>query len=310
MKKIKIITFYLFVLFLFVSCNDGKKENKNLIYLATWNVQNLFNGKDDGNEYSEYKLSSGWSDKYYRLKLNTISDVLAYDNLFNSDILVLNEVENESVLEDLLNTKKLKNNWKYYVMAGELTGAIKIAIVSKIPIINAFVHAVEGARPVLQADFNSSIGIISVLAIHAKSNLNDEIANIEKRDNLGIVLDKIYRKIKIEDPKRIIVIMGDFNENVEDMHVIKNPSFWDVSWDHVNDDKSLHGSYCYNGEWFKYDNILLSIPLIKDSGVILDGITTTLEGIPNAYNRRLLSGASDHLPVWAIIHCSSHFILD
>ena len=47
-----------------------------IITLMTWNIHNLFDGKDDGYEYPEFLLSAGWSEEKYRGRLNTISNAI------------------------------------------------------------------------------------------------------------------------------------------------------------------------------------------------------------------------------------------
>ena len=310
MKFFRVVIVVLCVCVYISGCNES--ENKtNTIFLASWNVQNLFNAADDGNEYDEYSSSGGWKEKYYKMRLENAAEVLSYPSLSQVDILVLNEVENESVLEDLMLTGRLKKSGFYfYAMAGEEGGAIKTAVVSKIPISHAYVHSVIGARPVLQVDFdNTVIGKLSVFAVHAKSNIDGDEENVQKRISLGAVITDLYRRIKEDDEERTVIVMGDFNENPEDAHVLSDFSCWDLSWDHCEPETVNNGSYNYRGEWYRYDNIAVSSPVITGAGVVSDGILITSGGLPNAFNRRLLNGVSDHLPVWAKLENNNIFLI-
>ena len=65
------------------------------------------------------------------------------------------------------------------------------------------------------------------------------------------------------------------------------------------------GSYWYDGAWRSYDNILVSLAGndlwgwdYSDSGVVFTQVQKTADGKPFVWDRRLLKGISDHLPVW------------
>ena len=60
--------------------------------IATYNVENLFDDKISGSEYSDFK-SNRWNSAKYQQKLQKISRVLRE---LNADVVALNEIENEN----------------------------------------------------------------------------------------------------------------------------------------------------------------------------------------------------------------------
>jgi len=83
--------------------------------VASYNVENLFDLKDDKREYPEYMPYTGfkWDNATYAKKLEHIAKVLCD---LDAHIVGLQEIESETALNDLITT--IKNNgckdYKYY----------------------------------------------------------------------------------------------------------------------------------------------------------------------------------------------------
>ena len=101
---------YLVALLLLFSCQQkphrlGMPNNfsatiPDTITIVSYNVENLFDMVDNGDEYPEYKPNrSNWTNNTYQIKCANIASVLAQ---VNADIAVLVEVENENALSGLL----------------------------------------------------------------------------------------------------------------------------------------------------------------------------------------------------------------
>ena len=76
------------------------------ISIATYNVQNLFDCKDDGSEYPDFKSStSKWDCEAAISKLKRTRQVI---DAINTDIIALEEVENEQVLRALVGGSEYK----------------------------------------------------------------------------------------------------------------------------------------------------------------------------------------------------------
>jgi len=300
-------------------------ENKSsdVLSIVSWNVQNLFNASVDGYEYGEYLPSSGWTEKAYQSRLANLSRVCSLGPLSSSDVFIFNEVENDSVVEDTLNLNFFKkNSFQYYATAGELGGAIKTAIVSKIPIVGIKVHSLSDVRPILQVELQNEGERIFILAIHAKSNLEGVSETANYRLALATTLKKVSSDIEKENPDALILIAGDFNESYENKNMMSDARDGSSStplqllpdfkrgylycfWLDSTSKLEAPGSYCYKGDWNCYDNIMVSYAGRNGSGweyetggVVFQDILQTTDNKPNSFRRDLLTGVSDHLPVW------------
>lgn len=289
--------FLILIAVLLVSCSGCEEQERSGFTVSSWNVQNLFDSVNDGTEYSEYKHQNGWSDSAYRARLKAAVSVLNEDGVKNSDVIVLNEVENENVVLDLMTL--LDPSFLWYAVASEDGGAISLAVISRLPIKDARIHSIEGARPVIETHFEVASTDVFVFAVHAKSNLGEEDENIALRRLLGQALSNLTDLRKLDYPDALIIIAGDFNEEPWDGNVIENFNSWRCFWEDV--ERGTMGSYFYDGNWLCFDNILLSSDMIENWGVVTDGIATDRDGLPNRWDRNTLSGVSDHLPVWVRI---------
>lgn len=315
---------YILLLIVLVSCSEKEIRENNEIKIVSWNVQNLFDGKDDGLEYPEYTSKEDWSDQLYQIRLKDIENVLNYQELKDFDVLVLNEVENEDVIKDILNFKSLKENKiKYFAYAGSEDACIKIAVLSKIPIENVLIHSIKDTRPILEVKFNTSNDLY-LLAIHGKSKVDDSEENIKLRKALGDALSDIYSSILAENSDVTVLIAGDFNEDWTDENImeyvdITKPIFSKTPipvsnkiafgtfycfWLDDRIEKQSLGSYCYQNNWSCFDNILVSYGqnyTVKDANVVFHGILKKADGKPNAWIRNICFGVSDHLPVYLVL---------
>ncbi len=325
MRHKRLLPFALLFLFLAVSCDgQGIGENVNTLCVATWNVQNLFDAKLDGNEYEEYKPDSGWTEGAYRARLSNSSKVLGSLPSAGSYVVVLNEIENPEVVEDLIKSDGIsKMGLRYYACAGLEGAAIQTAVTSSIPIVGARVHAVDEAlRPVLEVELDTQFGKLFVLAVHFKSNIGGQAETALDREKGGKVVREISRQIQRENPGSIVLVCGDMNEESWDGNVMGrlpgsaaplkvSDSFLRDSWYCFWLDQDLglwpSGSYYYNGSWKCYDNIL--VPQsgrdgtgweLDSCGVVFQGIIKTADQKPFAWDRSLLRGVSDHLPIWVM----------
>ena len=296
-KTITKIISVLVIPVLLVSCSGCDTEERTGFRIAQWNVQNLFDGNNDGTEYLEYTHQNGWSTKFYRSRLENVESVLSYPGLSKAEILVLNEVENQNVVSDIMHLDVLqKRGFLWQACASEEGGAISVAVISSIPIADVRLHSVQGARPVVETRFEICGRNVYVLALHGKSNLGEEEEVVSLRQMTGAAIEQRTRYLRTNDPSSLIVIAGDFNEDPCDGNIIRDMTLWHSFWDEGG--FKTAGSYLYDGAWLHYDNILLSTDYITEAGVEKTGILTDTGGSPNRWRRELLSGVSDHLPVW------------
>ena len=287
----------------------------------SWNVQNLFNAVSDGNEYDEYKPESGWNQSSYEKRLSNIRTVFGYLPLSGEKIIVLNEVEGPNVVEDLIKTHDVTSmGFRWYACTSSAGLSVQTAVISSMPIKHAYVHEVgEGLRPVLEVCIETEKGTIFILAVHYKSNLGGTEETEKQRQKGAEVTAQITKVLERENPGCLILVCGDMNEECWDERIMGpdgplkasgsfSPGYWYCFW--KDQEKSVwpNGSYWYSGSWKCYDNILVSASgsdgaglEFYDCGVAFKGILSTADSKPASWNRRLLTGVSDHLPVWIML---------
>jgi len=325
MRKLRVVLFVVLIIvlaiLLAVSCNgQGVTDSVGGLCISTWNVQNLFNAEVDGNEYDEYKPSAGWSQSAYETRLSNASRVLACLPSAGFHIMVLNEIENPDVVEDLIKTGILaKMGIRYYACAGSGGGAIQTAVISSIPICSARIHETgEDVRPILEAGFDIEGGKLFVLAVHFKSNVGGVAETASKRASQASVVRDVARQIRQDNPGCLVLVCGDMNEECWDENALGRgdgavlkvgSSFamdtWYCFWLDSRQNIWPLGSYMYDGHWKCYDNILVSSAgndgtgwEFESCGVVFESFQKTSDSKPFAWDRNLLRGVSDHLPVW------------
>ena len=311
-------------LFLLSSCNaQSAAETEKSLCVATWNVQNLFDADYGGTEYGEYTPSSGWTRSAYESRLAGLRRVLNELPKCGDYILVLNEVEGSNVVEDLIKSHDLaKLGLRYYACTEESWSPIQIAVAGSIPIVSAHVHAVgEELRPVLEVCFDTDCGRIFILACHFKSNVGGVAETEGSRLRTASVVAQIARNLEAGNPGSLVLVCGDLNEECAVGEALSetgplpfSSTFergrWYDFWRDLEASCWPGGSYWYDGSWKGYDHIL--IPLAggdlwgwdySGCGVVFSNVQRTADGKPFSWDRRLLKGISDHLPVWVKFEC-------
>ena len=112
MKRILFFLFVFLISVFFTQVAAQQKNNSNYT-VAFYNVENLFDTIDNPNiEDDSFTPTSEkeWHTKRYQKKLNDIAKVLSsFQNNTFPEIIGLAEIENARVLEDLAETRYLKN---------------------------------------------------------------------------------------------------------------------------------------------------------------------------------------------------------
>ena len=334
MKK-RTITTLLFIcslpLLLSFSCQANPDSSSNVstastVCVATWNVQNLFDDVDNGNEYDDYKASSGWNKDAYNTRLSNTAQVLDYLPSASQYLIILNEVENANVVEGLLSQKKMKaKGLAWYAFASFENSSIGSAVISSIPIASAKVHNTDdGLRPVLEVEINVNGAKLYLLSVHFKSNVGGETETAPLRLKAAQTVAEIATELKRNSPGCLVLVCGDFNEECWDDNCMTRFSSvtaplkvsgafsngtWYCPWLDTTQSLWPNGSYYYNENWKCYDNILVSQEgrdgtglEYSKAGVIFQGVIRTSDDKPNAWQRQLLKGVSDHLPVWVLLN--------
>jgi len=194
-----------------LACGD------NILKIATYNVENLFDLSPTGYKYKEYKpnTKSLWNKKNYKIKLQNIARVIKD---IDADIIALQEVSSLQALKDLRYTLKQKGvYYPYFKIADKKPTAIKVAILSKIPFVYAKELQVTSSykyRNILEVKFRINSADLYMFVNHWKSKSGAESMRM-------LSAKKLIRRIdQIGDDKNII-ILGDFNSDYEEYKIFK-----------------------------------------------------------------------------------------
>lgn len=185
--------------------------------VASYNVENLFDLKDDAREYPEYIPFTGfkWDNATYRKKLKNIAKVLCD---LDAHIVGLQEVESESALKDLINTVKEHNckDYKYYAIVKDSKEIpVRSAIISTFPILKKRDIKIPGDfRDILRADIDINGKHLTIFVNHWKSKRWPEKHRL-------IYAKKLMSEIKKLKKNRDYIALGDFNSNYDEFKTIK-----------------------------------------------------------------------------------------
>ncbi|MCL2185296.1 MAG: endonuclease/exonuclease/phosphatase family protein [Treponema sp.] len=188
--------------------------------LMTWNVHNLFDGEDNGNEYDEFLQSSGWSAEKYLGRLNTISDAIGrIDPL--PDIIMLMELESLRTIEDIAHSMKSGYSWSHF--ASNPGSAIGLGVMSRYPLTEIKTHSISidddtTPRPVLEARVEIDTENFVLFVCHWKSKIGGDAATENIRRASARVILRRVRELQKEKPDLGIIIAGDLNLNYDEFY--------------------------------------------------------------------------------------------
>lgn len=220
--------------------------------IATYNVENLFDGVNNGNEYPDFKIGkSNWNNAQYLKKISNITDVI---KSLDADIIALQEIENEGVIKKLAGMSGYEN----YAFSISKNSPFGVGILSKIKFVGTKEFNIKEikTRNILRADFEIEGAQFSLFTTHFLSMANSE------RDR------KINAKFlaRSVDGAKNAIILGDFNSEYSPRSLlepmVKEQNLVNL-WKFIGArDRSSHISgraidHILLGEWF-FDNGNLS----------------------------------------------------
>ena len=295
------------------------------IRLVTFNVENLFDCKDDSLTNDETFLPTSlrhWTEYRYWNKLHAISRALtAIGGDRAPELVALCEVENDSVLYDLTRRSSLRTiRYDYLVTSSTDPRGIDVALLYKPTTYRPFTHKVlrlppdqidEGThtRDVLCVSGELVTGdTLDVLVCHLPSRLNGR-KSTRLRQRVVSLMCSAIDSISALRAMPHIVVMGDFNDTPDKPAL--RPLFDNGRMVCITG--KLSGSYRYKGQWEQIDHVYLSPKLIDSThtlhlsprGAWVATYDFLIEPEPlyggcrplRTYNgMRYLGGTSDHLP--------------
>lgn len=296
--KLKSITkFFVIIFFIsFYSCRAEQQENADTIFVAFWNLENLFDVIDDPEKDDQEFLPDGvkeWTQERLDKKMYNIARALNSMNDENApDVIGVVESENQIVLESLV--KKYFGDKKYqvaYIESPDNRG-IDCGFIfrsDKFSLINVVGHEVSKlkgspTRLILQVTLKTLSGESVVFFVNHWPSRREGASQTEhKRISSAQVLRREVDKLFSQNKKAKIIIMGDFNDepvdesilktlkaepfkcDIENKTNIKVPSgeLYNVSY---NLFEAGYGTISFREDWNMFDQIIISSGLVMQKG--------------------------------------------
>jgi len=347
MKILK--NYFLIVNFLLITPQliFSQEENKN--YLVTcvgfYNLENLFDTLTDPDtnkilqdEFTP-KGKNKWTSERYNEKLNNMAKVISELGVEvtpdGAAILGVSEIENKTVLEDLVKTEKLKNrNYQVVHYDSPDKRGIDVGL-----IYNPKYFKVESSRSISLRSIDTTFYTrdqllvsgylndekIHVIVSHWPSRSGGEKRSAPRRASAATLGKMIVDSIQKVEPNAKIFYMGDLNDDPTDKSVkvhLKGVGKKEElkEGDLFNPWESFYnkgiGTLAYRDAWNLFDQILVSPALMEEdyltykyykavifSKPFLKNTTGSYKGYPyrtfagGAY----VGGYSDHFPVYLFL---------
>ena len=306
---------YLTISLFTLSCSSPIKP----LSIGYWNVENLFDIFDDPIKNDEEFSIGGRKNvtqEIYELKIQQSAEVLRD---LNVDVLGLSEVENAMVLEDL-NFAYKERNYKIIHFDSPDERGIDNAllydpnyfkVVSSKPIPNTLPSG-DKTRDILYVKGLYVDELIHLFVNHWPSNYGGREKSIPKRAATAQLLVREISSILSLNPSAEIILVGDFNEDPDEMNVqsLKTIGLNSLMEPMLGVPKK--GTYVYRGEDLFYDQIIIHESLKDQEGLALVPNSTYILDLPKYRQQEgnykhfpyrfwagnnLLGGYSDHLAV-------------
>ena len=290
MKK-KNTCLFIVLLFQICTCFSQKNEKKYTIRtIAFYNLENLFDTindlsiNDEASPMMELKFNRS---KVYWDKIDKLASTIAQIGLEEAKtspaVIGVSEVENRSVLEDLIKSKHLKQK-KY--------GIIHYDSPDKRGIDVALLYQKKYFKPVYHEAFNPNIyrnnrkvftrdqllvsgylddELIHVIVNHWPSRSGGEAKSRPLREKAAYQNIKIIEKIRATEENAKILTMGDFNDDpnnssfkkiLKTKRKKKNVGNNDIYNPYENLHRKGFNTLAYRDHLNLFDMILISLPLL------------------------------------------------
>lgn len=316
------------------SCSSVKNSVRNEYTVVSYNVENLFDTVDDPKIPDEEFLPASekkWDNERYQKKLTDLARVISEINPNElPEVVGLVEVENRTVLDDLIKTGQLGTQ-KYGIVHEESPDyrGIDVALIYRRDAFKEIGHEVLPVvfpddpdfktRDILHVTGKMGRKLVHVFVNHWPSRIGGDEKTEPKRVLAATVLKTKVNQILADDHKARIIILGDMNDEPanKSLYEILGADSPDSGAKLVNlmmpDDAKGLGTYFYSGNWNMLDNIVVSngivngnnLKVFQDKGFIYttDWTTFTNKNGVKTPNRsyvgdKYVGGVSDHFPVY------------
>lgn len=217
-RHLKWMTFIVCWVFLAAGAIGGHPTKE--IYFATWNLENLFDDVNDPTSHDDEQMT-WWNTPLYQKKRSRLAEIITQMNDGRGpDILVLVEVENATVITDLV--RKLPNPQSYTIVhiEGEASRGMEVGLISRFPVLAQSSHFVwDGIRDILQVDLNVYGKRLTVLVVHWKSRVGGAFDTASLRTLCAARAYQLYQEMVRQNEAADIIICGDFNDTPQNISI-------------------------------------------------------------------------------------------
>lgn len=328
--KSKALTLVLLFYFLLPLTCRGEYPFRVIFY----NVENLFDTKNSPDTEDDEFTPEGskrWSKTRCSRKIDAIGKTISVAGEWAVPALVgLCEVETDSTLIHLTRWSPLREmDYRYILAETEDSRGIRTALLYQRSQFKYVDHqsirvdlsdkSGKNTRHLLHVEgMVSSRDTLDVFVCHYPSRRDGRKESEGDRLEVSRVLREKCDSLFSVRTNPLILIMGDFNDNPADKSLVEGLALSpplphpesDRLYNPFSDWQEKHrtGSYKYRGEWFLFDQIIVSgrlLECMQGYGVYSpDFLLTTddKEGGKRPYSTywgyKYTGGVSDHLPVW------------
>lgn len=284
------------LLFIFLLGNYRlSAQNDDTVFVAFWNMENLFDAIDDPEKDDAEFLPDGskeWTEERLDKKLYNMSRLIQSMNDQNGpDILGICEVENKAVVQQMVD--KFLSDKKYIVVHDDSPDnrGIDVALIfnyEKFNFVSSESLTVElpdkyPTRNILHAVLKTATDdTLNLFVNHWPSRSGGEAKSEKNRVAAASVLKQRSDELFNENLNSRIIIMGDFNDEPENTSisntlnatafickegeqintgVYEYPELLNLSYQKFNEDE---GSYKYKDDWNMLDQIIVSNKMAED----------------------------------------------
>jgi len=298
--------------------------------LMSYNVENLFDTIDDPNKADEDFTPSGklqWNSAKYYEHLNHTVDAITNKGTIFPAVVGLVEVENGTVLNDLVNTSYLKGKGYQVVWyEGPDERGIDVALIydsNKVTVIGSrpipvVLESVSdpNTRDILKVSVKVGSEDYELFVNHWPSRRGGQDESEMHRIKAASVLRKEVDQIRSVNSKANIICMGDFNDfpsnkSVHDVLQAGVSNEHSVLFNMMSDFEALKkGTHFYKGEWSPLDQFIVSYGMFDNKCISANSFEvvsydflyyTSKDGVKSparAYvGDSYKGGYSDHLPI-------------
>ncbi|MBK7762099.1 MAG: hypothetical protein IPI46_01845 [Bacteroidetes bacterium] len=275
---------------LFIVIQIAAQENKNVIAIGFYNLENFYDTINDPNKLDDEFTPNGpnaYTPAVFWKKIENLSEVISKMGTDKSkegiELLGVAEVENQDVLVALCNSPKLKNkHYKSVIFDGPDERSIDCGLLYNPKFFKVLqaksltVPFPEGDRPtrdVLYVTGKFHGEVVHIFVNHWPSRRGGEAASRPKRKLAASVSKQVIDSLMKLDPLSKVIVMGDLNDDPIDESVVKvlgaKSKLEDTKSGQLYNPftafyKKGIGTLAYQDAWGLFDQIIISYGLASD----------------------------------------------